>query len=123
MRDDFFVKGSTFFKKPRRVELYMKMIAIFKPNQAKPYKIMCLDHMKCVGYPEKKKKRFIFCFISQQKQYSIYTQSPTTYLVWMGILRRLVLVDDFHEKYEVMHKIGSGGFARVTHHTVTNLIR
>ncbi len=37
------------------------------------------------------------------------------YLAWKEVLRRLVLITDFHSEYNVTRQIGQGSFARVYH--------
>ena len=69
--------------------------------------------MKCVW--TKKKDLKGISFTKSGQTYEIFTKNTKIYLNWKEALRRLVLISDFHDEYNVTKQIGQGSFGRVYH--------
>ena len=65
---------------------------------------MLLPLTKCLWI--KKKELYGLMFVKNGQKYEMFTKSITIYNEWKEILRRVVLVSDFHDEYNVTKQIG-----------------
>jgi serine/threonine protein kinase len=54
-------------------------------------------------------------FTKSGQVYEVYTKNMKHYTLWKEALRRITLVSDFHDEYNITKQIGQGSFARVYH--------
>ena len=96
----------------RILKLYKNYIALYTDDyQPELIQIMELDLVKCqfdiVGRTHKIK------FMKNLQFYEIITRDIDTFDEWYNHLRSLVILNDFHEQFDVIKMIGKGSFARV----------
>jgi len=73
---------------------------------------MPLDYVKAL-WRKNKKGLHIIIFIKLGKTFQISTKNPVIFNIWQEVLRKHVLVSDFHKEYKVEKQVGIGNFARV----------
>ena len=74
---------------------------------------MPLEYVKVIWEPEDKKGFHNIIFIKLRKKFMIQTKSYAIFNIWQELLRKRVLISDFHSEYRVLKEIGMGSFARV----------
>ena len=82
-----------------------------KRNSDKPKKIMPLDYVKC--YWKKIKKKWGILFFKRRKSCTLFFTKEAVWEDWRRALRGKVLLDEFHDKFQVLNVLGSGAFATV----------
>ena len=62
---------------------------------------------------EDTKDMYVIKFIRNMKFTEIFTEEKEVFHKWRLALRKLIIVTDFHQEFEVLKLIGKGSFARV----------
>ena len=107
--------GSFFDDKMKKIaiDLYEQYLVLRDHGSSEVTSIMDLSLVKCRWINEQ--GYLGFHFTKDQHAFSILTKHPKLFRNWKAAVRRLVVVTDFHEEFEVSHQIGEGTFARVRH--------